>query len=50
MLFEFILKPLDEVARWGTARDSLHWFGSTDGEYWIQAGEHALLGNAFAPR
>ncbi len=33
-----------EVLPWGNPGElSLHWFGLTDGKYWIQAGDDALL-------
>lgn len=34
--FRFELTPLDEVTGWGASKDSLHWFGLTDGRYWIE--------------
>lgn len=43
-LFQFELRPLDQIQPWGAPADpNLHWFGLTDGEYWIQAGEHRLF-------
>ena len=43
-LFQFELKPLDQIQPWGGPENpNLHWFGLTDGEYWIQAGEHTLF-------
>ncbi len=43
-LFEFELRPLREIQPWGGPEaPSLHWFGLTDGLYWIQAGEHTLF-------
>ncbi len=43
-LFEFELRPLDQVKPWGTPADpNLHWFGLTDGQFWIQVGEHRLF-------
>jgi hypothetical protein len=41
--FRFGLYPLDEVSPWGGDRPRLHWFGLTEGWYWIQVGEHELL-------
>ncbi len=36
-LFNFELRPLDQIHPWGEPRDpNLHWFGLTDGVYWIQ--------------
>jgi hypothetical protein len=44
VLFNFNLTPLEQVRPWGKPDDlRLHWYGLTDGQYWIQAGEHALL-------
>ncbi len=40
--FRFELRPLDEVTPWGDP-PSLHWFGLTDGWYWIESGGHELL-------
>lgn len=43
-LFQFELRPIDQVQPWGEPEDpNLHWFGLTDGQYWIQAGEHRLF-------
>ena len=43
-LFQFELRPLDQVEPWGGSADpNLHWLGLTDGEYWIQAGNHRLF-------
>lgn len=44
MLFNFSLTPVEQVVPWGApGEESLHWFGLTDGRYWIRAGEAALL-------
>ncbi|GIF42595.1 DUF5984 family protein [Actinoplanes xinjiangensis] len=40
--FRFELRALDEVEPWGDP-PSLHWFGLTDGWYWIEGGGHELL-------
>jgi Family of unknown function (DUF5984) len=43
-LFQFELRPIDQIQPWGEPEDpNLHWFGLTDGLYWIQAGEHRLF-------
>jgi len=43
-LFNFSLRPLDQVQPWGSAPDlSLSWFSLTDGCYWIDAGGEELL-------
>jgi Family of unknown function (DUF5984) len=35
-LFNFELAPLERVQPWGKAgQQNLHWFGLTDGQYWI---------------
>ncbi|WP_433728555.1 DUF5984 family protein [Actinoplanes sp. CA-051413] len=36
--FGFRLCPLDEVSPWGGDRPSLHWFGLTEGRYWLEVG------------
>jgi hypothetical protein len=41
--FQFELRPLDEVRPWGGERPNLHWFGLTDGWYWIEAEGHEFL-------
>lgn len=42
--FQFKLRPVEQVQPWGGPTDpNLHWFGLTDGEYWIQAGDHRLF-------
>ncbi len=44
MLFNFTLVPVEKILPWGSPGSSrLHWFGLTDGEYWIQAGQTTLL-------
>ncbi|MDR3427012.1 DUF5984 family protein [Silvimonas sp.] len=44
MLINFSLVPVEKIRPWGTpGAYRLHWFGLTDGEYWIQAGEAALF-------
>jgi hypothetical protein len=43
-LFEFKLKPLREVMPWGQEpKLSLHWFGLTDGIYYMNVGEDQLF-------
>ncbi|MFI6265835.1 DUF5984 family protein [Micromonospora sp. NPDC051006] len=41
--FRFELRPLDQVHPWGRDRRTLHWFGLTDGWYWIELNGHRLL-------
>lgn len=44
MLINFTLAPIESIVPWGKPGSlSLHWFGLTYGEYWIQAGESALF-------
>jgi len=44
VLINFTLAPLEKVRPWGEPGDlSLHWFGLTDGEYWIEVGESTLF-------
>lgn len=41
--FRFELYPLGEVSPWGGDRPRLHWFGLTEGWYWIEVDGHELL-------
>ncbi len=42
--FRFELRALEEVRSWGDERrPTLHWFGLTQGWYWIELGGHELL-------
>ena len=44
MLFDFSLLPLDEIKPWGKPGTlSLHWFGLTDGHYWMDVGQSTLF-------
>jgi hypothetical protein len=44
MLFNFRLRPLDQVIPWGDPEaPTFHWFGLSDGEYWIEAGGTTLF-------
>lgn len=44
MLFQFQLRPLGEVTPWGEeGAYSLHWFGLTDGWYWLKCGNQELF-------
>lgn len=44
MLFNFTLVSLEEIEPWGSDGNlSLHWFGLTDGHYWIEVGASKLL-------
>ncbi len=44
MLIQFELNPLGKVIPWGgPGNHSLHWFGLTDGRYWINAGDATLF-------
>lgn len=43
-LFHFELRPLEQIQPWGDPENpKLHWFGLTDGQYWIQAGGSKLF-------
>lgn len=43
MLFNFRLTPLEQVSPWGSEGElSLHWFGLSDGCYWLRAGDVEL--------
>ncbi len=43
-LFEFQLTALDRVVPWGRSNDpNLHWFGLSDGSYWMNVGEAKLF-------
>jgi hypothetical protein len=47
--FRFALTPMDRVLAWGSPEaPRLHWFGLTDGWYWIELGDRELL--RYAPR
>ncbi|MFF1821019.1 DUF5984 family protein [Kribbella sp. NPDC058245] len=41
--FRFGFHPLGEVGLWGGDKPTLHWFGLTDGWYWIELGDVRLL-------
>jgi hypothetical protein len=44
MKINFILAPFKEVIPWGDPpKQSLHWFGLTDGQYWIDVGDQTLF-------
>lgn len=44
MLFDFTLLPIAKIKPWGRPGDlALHWFGLTDGYYWIEVGESRLF-------
>lgn len=44
MLFDFYLRPIDRVAPWGQeGQPILHWFGLTDGWYWMHVGTEELF-------
>lgn len=40
--FRFVLRPIGEIEPWGP-ESRLHWFGLTDGWYWIELDGHELL-------
>jgi hypothetical protein len=41
--FEFHLRPVDEISPWGADSPNLHWFGLSDGWFWIDAGGEELF-------
>ena len=43
MLFQFNLRPLEEVQPWGDDKPTLHWFGLTDGWCWWDVGTQQLF-------
>lgn len=44
MIFEFELKPIEEIYPWGESPNlSLSWFGFTDGKYRLKIGDEYLL-------
>jgi hypothetical protein len=43
MLFNFVLRPLGDVAPWGKDPPKLHWFGLTDGWFWLEADDQTLF-------
>lgn len=44
MLINFSLAPIENICPWGEPGSyRLHWFGLTDGEYWMQVGEAVLF-------
>lgn len=44
MLFNFTLTPLERIQPWGKPGEyRLHWFGLTDGQYWMEVGADALF-------
>lgn len=44
MLINFTLSPLEDTHPWGELGNlQLHWFGLTEGQYWIEAGDSTLL-------
>jgi hypothetical protein len=44
MFFHFHLTPIEEIKPWGTKDEPvLHWFGLSDGQYWIHIGETELF-------
>ena len=51
MLFNFRLAALEQVKPWGEPPSQrLHWFGLTDGQYWLQVGKDALFEYSEAAR
>ena len=51
MLINFQLTALEQVQPWGEPPSQLlHWFGLTDGHYWLQVGKDALFEYSEAAR
>ena len=50
MLFNFILRPLEDVQPWGSDPPTLHWFGLTDGWCWWDTGGQQLFRDSQAWR
>jgi hypothetical protein len=51
MLFDFALLPLDEIKPWGKPGQlNLHWYGLTDGHYWMDVGSSTLFEYSEAAR
>ncbi len=46
----FKLRDIDKIVPWGEERPSLHWFGLTDSDLWITAGEHTIYEYSDAAR
>src|SRR5438105_15938246 len=43
-LFDFTLRELDQIQPWGAPEDpNLHWFGLSDGTYWMNVGQSKLF-------
>lgn len=43
-LFQFTLTPLELIQPWGEPGEyCLHWFGLTDGQYWMEVGANMLF-------
>jgi hypothetical protein len=51
MLFDFDLRPLADIEPWGRpGKATLHWFGLTDGYYWMNVGSSRLFEYSEAAR
>ena len=47
----FRLQNLDKISPWGSEEDlSLHWFGLTDGQLWLDAGNQTIYEYSEAAR
>lgn len=43
-LFDFQLRKIDQIQPWGAPENpKLHWFGLSDGHYWLNVGDHRLF-------
>lgn len=46
----FALRDINDIVPWGEESPSLHWFGLTDADLWITAGEHTIYEYSDAAR
>ena len=42
-LFQFRLAPIEQVIPWGQEQPALHWFGLTDGWFWMRVSDQELF-------
>lgn len=43
-LIQFVLTPIEDIGAWGAAEaPNLHWFGLSDGFYWLHLGDEELF-------
>ena len=46
----FVLRDIDKIVPWGEKRDYLSWFGLTDSDLWIKAGDKTIYEYSGAAR